>query len=330
MHARMNALAVAALVSGVLGRFIPVQQAPPNGGPGDWPMFRHDAAGTGHSPLTQITPDNVVTLAQTWSYRLQSDASLPAAGGRALSSEATPIVVNGVMYLPAANRVVALEPETGHEVWQYAVTAPSRRGVAYWAGDDAHPPRIVFTAGRRLIALNARTGAPEPTFGHNGEVDMVVPYNSVPFIHKRVIVAGANTPPGAIGGIGNPRAFDAVTGAKMWEFSSVAQPGQVGHDTWDGDSWKNRLGVNAWPFYFTMDEGRCSTCRWRLRFPIRTAATAKARISTGTRSSRWTSTPAGTGGISRPSITICGTPIRRRLPDCSTSRGAAARSPHSR
>jgi quinoprotein glucose dehydrogenase len=218
----------------------------------EWPMFRHDAAGTGRSPLTQITPDNVARLAQVWTYKLQIDAG----GGRPLSSEATPIVVNGVMYLPAANRIVALDPETGKEVWQYAVTGPSRRGVAFWPGDAAHPPRIIFTAGRRLIALNAKTGTPEPTFGKDGEVDMVIPYNSVPFVHGHVVVAGANTPPGAIGGVGNPRAFDAVTGARLWEFSSVAQPGQPGHDTWEGDSWKNRLGVNAWPFYFTMDEQR--------------------------------------------------------------------------
>src|SRR5262249_54851322 len=225
----------------------------------EWPMFRHDAEGTGRSPLTQITRGNVATLTQAWTYRLQGDeaAGTPAAGAaRPLSSEATPIVVSGVMYLPAANRVVALNPETGKEIWQHAVTAPSRRGVAYWPGDAAHPPRIIFAAGRRLIALDAKTGAPERTFGHDGDVDMVVPYNSVPFVHGHVVVVGANTPPGAVGGIGNPRAFHAVTGAKLWEFSAVAQPGQVGHDTWEGDSWKNRLGVNAWPFYFTADAAR--------------------------------------------------------------------------
>ena len=61
---------------------------------------------------------------------------------------------------------------------------------------------------------------------------------------------------GSGGAPGNARAFDARTGAKLWEFSSVAQPGSVGHDTWEGDSWKGRFGANAWPFYFTLDEER--------------------------------------------------------------------------
>ncbi|MEO8256751.1 MAG: PQQ-binding-like beta-propeller repeat protein [Acidobacteriota bacterium] len=228
---------------------------------GDWPMYRYDLAGTGHSPLKQIDTRNVARLSRVWSYSLQNDAPAPvAAGGRGgaggANSQATPIVVDGVMYVPAANRVVALEPETGKEIWRYPVTggAPSRRGVAYWAGEGT--PRIMFTVGRRLIALRADTGAIDTGFGNAGEVDMVVPYNSVPLIYKNVVVVGANTPPGAPGGIGNPRAFDARTGVKLWEFSAVAQPGQVGHDSWDGDSWKGRLGVNAWPFYFTLDEQR--------------------------------------------------------------------------
>ena len=229
----------------------------------DWPMYRHDLAGTGYSRLTQITSANVARLTQAWTYRLQSNAAPAAPAGRGgagagVNSQATPIVIDGVMYLPAANRVVALEAETGKEIWQYPVTsgAPSRRGVAYWPGEANMSPRILFMAGGRLIALEARSGVIAAGFGTKGEVDIEVPYNSVPGIFRNVVIVGANTPPGTIGGIGNARAFDVRTGAKLWEFSSVPQPGSVGHDTWEGDSWKGRLGANAWPFYFTIDEQR--------------------------------------------------------------------------
>lgn len=231
---------------------------------GDWPMYRRDAAGTGHSPLTQITPRNVATLKPVWTYRL--DAPAPAAAATsagasappAANSQVTPIVVGGVMYLPATNRVVALETDTGKEIWSTPVTgsAPSRRGLGYWPGEANTGPRLFVMAATRLLALDARTGSPVTGFGTNGEVEIGVPYNSVPGVFRNVVVVGANTPPRTIGGIGNPRAYDARTGAKLWEFSSVAQPGQPGQDTWSGESWKGRLGANAWPFYFSYDEVR--------------------------------------------------------------------------
>ena len=228
----------------------------------DWPMYRGDLGGSGYSPLTQITTGNVASLTQGWSYSLRGDLSAAAGagqgGGREPNSQVTPIVVGDVMYLPAVDRVVALDPATGAEIWRHSVVdgAPSRRGVAYWPGENGTAPRVIFTAGRRLVALDAATGTPAAGFGQSGEIDMVIPYNSVPLVYENIVVVGANTPRGAIGGIGNARAFDARTGAKVWEFSSVPRPGSIGHDTWEGDSWQGRLGANAWPFYFTMDEQR--------------------------------------------------------------------------
>ena len=228
-------------------------QAAADPGSGDWPMYRHDLAATGFSPLAQITPDNAASLTEAWTYSL---AAAGAESGRGPGSQVTPIVVDGVMYLPAADRVVALDPDTGTEIWRHEIAdgAPSRRGVSYWPGDDGTPPRIIVTSSTRLIVLDAATGAPIESFGQAGEIDMGVPYNSVPIVYGDVVVVGANTPRGAPGGIGNARAFNARTGDKVWEFSSVPQPGEPGHDTWDGDSWRDRLGVNAWPFYFSMDE----------------------------------------------------------------------------
>jgi quinoprotein glucose dehydrogenase len=87
----------------------------------DWPMYRNDDAGTGYLRLTQIDTKNVANLSQAWIFSLQSDAPPAAAAARGrggaggVNSEATPIVVGGIMYLPAPNRVVVLESETGKD-----------------------------------------------------------------------------------------------------------------------------------------------------------------------------------------------------------------------
>src|SRR5580704_8637969 len=153
--------------------------------PADWPTYTRDLAGTKYSPLDQITPDNVAKLATAWTFSLKGEPvrADPSADPFAIpgamvgtTSAATPIVVAGVMYLPAGRRVVALDAASGVEIWSYTLASgvASQRGVAYWPGDRQNPPRILFTSGAKLIALNANTGRIDPGFGNEGTVDMLV------------------------------------------------------------------------------------------------------------------------------------------------------------
>ena len=110
-------------------------------------------------------------------------------------NQVTPIVVNGVMYLPTGNKVVALDPETGKELWRYDLkpgTVASQRGVAYWPGDKTNSPRILFTSGHKMIGLNALTGKLDPGFGNEGELTMDVPFAGVPTVFKNLIFVGMN------------------------------------------------------------------------------------------------------------------------------------------
>jgi glucose dehydrogenase len=83
-----------------------------------------------------------------------------------------------------------------------------------------------------------------------------VPYNGVPTIYKNIVLVGASTGEREDGPPGNSRAYDARTGARLWEFQSVPRPGQPGHDTWLNDGWKNRSGVNTWGWFMSADEER--------------------------------------------------------------------------
>jgi quinoprotein glucose dehydrogenase len=221
----------------------------------NWTSYRGNLEGTGYSPLTQINQSNIDQLSLSWRYPLSGSEK---GGSAPANSQATPIFVNDILYIPAADRVVALNPITGEELWAHYLLdgKPSRRGIAFWAGDQNNSPRIFFTSRRRLIALDANTGEIDSNFGRQGEIDLITPYLSVPLVYKNIIVVGANTPRGAEGGIGNARAFSAIDGKPLWEFESVPTPGNSGNETWAGDSWKGRLGANAWPFYFTVDSAR--------------------------------------------------------------------------
>src|SRR5204863_2522756 len=107
----------------------------------------------------------------------------------------------------------------------------------------------------RLISLDAATGKPSEGFGTNGEVDTVVGYGAAPTIYRNVVMIGAAVNEVAIGPPGDTRAYDAVTGNKLWDFHTVPRKGEFGNDTW-GDGWEGRSGTNIWGFSMTVDEAR--------------------------------------------------------------------------
>src|SRR5215472_1685112 len=204
----------------------------------DWPMFNRDLAGTRYSPLTQINTANVSKLQKVWNYAFERPAK-PIKGDSPseLYQEITPIVVSGVMYLPSGDRIVALEPESGKEIWTYELKSglASFRGVAYWPGDKNNPPRIIFTTSRKMMALNARTGKVDPGFGNEGEVPLTVPYDGAPTIYKNILLVGTNFyGPGerhigpqldqAGGQLGDVHGYDVRTGKQLWEFHTIPRP----------------------------------------------------------------------------------------------------------
>jgi glucose dehydrogenase len=224
----------------------------------DWPAYGGDTGNTRYSPLSQINASNVTRLVQAWTFDTR-----PAPGGRgARQAQATPLVVNGVMYVVTAHSsLVALDPASGKQVWvlQHKHNARPPRGMAYWPGDRANAARLLFGTGDGfLLAVDARTGQPIPGFGNEGEIDLKkgmkdnfpgVHYglSGAPVLFKNLAIVGSHTQdsPG-LGSKGDARAFDARTGKLVWTFHAVPQPGEPGHETWLNDGWIDRSGVNSW------------------------------------------------------------------------------------
>src|SRR5215208_2734001 len=137
----------------------------------EWRFYGGDPGGTRYSPLKQIDRRNVGRLQRAWVYHTgELDLGLKTAPFQA-SFSTTPLVVGGVMYLTTpSSRVIALDAETGRELWKFDPQAESKvrgfnshRGVAYWEGRSSdgkgRDRRILYgTVDGRLYALNAETG----------------------------------------------------------------------------------------------------------------------------------------------------------------------------
>ena len=204
-----------------------------------WSSYLGDPGRSHYSTLSQITPENVQNLKVAWSYKAADFGQM----------QMNPIVADSILYgVTAALRVVALNAETGKEIWQFGdsvkVWHSTSRGVSYWGKEN--DKRILCTRGSDLFALDALTGKPIPTFGNNGKVDMrsgmpesaqnqFVISNTPGTVFKNIIVMplrlseSAGAPPGDV------IAFNVITGKVEWVFHTLPEKGEEGYGTWSSD-----------------------------------------------------------------------------------------------
>ncbi|PYT59007.1 MAG: quinoprotein glucose dehydrogenase [Acidobacteria bacterium] len=236
----------------------------------EWRFYGGDPGGTRSSPVKQINRQNVKNLKRAWTYHM---GELDRRGNEMdrhhiVPFESTPIVIDGVLYFSTpSNRVIALDAETGQEIWRFdpqgGRAGPRQffqhRGVAYWQSKAGGESRILYgTFDARLIALDAKTGKPCREFGKDGWVDLRAgiadaypraeySVTSPPAIYQDLVITGAAVPEyPSKGPSGEVRAFDVRSGKLVWTFHTIPRPGEPGHESWEGDAWKERTGVNVW------------------------------------------------------------------------------------
>ncbi|HEU5452467.1 MAG TPA: pyrroloquinoline quinone-dependent dehydrogenase [Terriglobales bacterium] len=244
----------------------------------EWPAWGNDPGAAKYSTLADINAQNVSRLKVAWTWKT-GETALPQYGTRPGMFENTPLMIDGVLYLSTPyNKVVALDAESGRQLWSYDPQAyvdgqpPNgtgyvHRGVAAWR--DKSKLRIFMNSRYRLICLDAATGEPVKTFGDNGVVDLSqgliwkinklhYTETSPPVVYKDLVIVGngvgdrltyRNDPPGDV------RAFDARTGKQVWTFHTIPQKGEVGNDTWGEEAWKFTGHTNVWA-PMTLDEQR--------------------------------------------------------------------------
>jgi glucose dehydrogenase len=232
---------------------------------GEWHTWGGDHGFTRYSALTQINADNVGDLQVAWRWQ-----ALPLGNRADINMKATPLMVDGVLYVPSGqHQVVALDPATGEEIWRFDPVPASvadrglglgSRSLAFWR--DGEQMRIFHnTLDGRLLSIDARTGQADPEFGLNGTVllreglypdgsDAVsVGSSSPPAVVGDVVIAqvvGTITAPNVEATPGHIRGYDVRTGEMLWRFNTIPQPGETGHETWENESWRYTGNTGVW------------------------------------------------------------------------------------
>ncbi|MDX2043701.1 MAG: PQQ-dependent dehydrogenase, methanol/ethanol family [Acidobacteriota bacterium] len=205
--------------------------------PQNWLTYSGNYQSHRYSPLTQINTANVAQLKPVWVYQMRDPGKV----------EATPLVVDGVIYLSEKPHVVtALDGRTGRPLWTYRRTTPSdargccgipNRGLAV-LGETLY----LTTFDSHLVALDIHTGKLrwDVTIA---DYKLGYTMTAAPLAIKDKIIVGVGG--GEYGIRGFLDAYDAKTGQRLWRFWTVPAPGEAGNETWAGDSWQTG-GAPTW------------------------------------------------------------------------------------
>ncbi len=205
--------------------------------PQNWLTYSGRYSGWRYSTLNQVKTGNASRLALQWAFQVADLGQF----------ETTPIVVDGVLYGTGQNgRAFALDARTGRAIWRYQRNLPEKlqpccgmvnRGFAI-LGDRL----FMATLDAHVIALDTKTGNLlwDVT---SADYHKAYTFTMAPLAVKNEVIVGISG--GEYGIRGFIDAYDAATGRRLWRFETVPGPGQPGHETWAGESWKTG-GVPAW------------------------------------------------------------------------------------
>ncbi len=248
----------------------------------DWVTPSGDAGAMRYSPIADINRETVSGLQVAWRWNTNERNVRAAAGQKAARPgqfQASPVVIGDTMYVSTPYAAVAaLDARTGRELWKFDPEVwrsgqPSNgtgfvhRGVATWSSRTER--RVFINARWKLIALDAATGRPIPSFGTLGEVDLtrtlrraVNPLHytntSPPVVYGDLVIVGNGVgdrlrypkdPPGDV------QAFDVKTGRRVWSFHTIPDSGEFGWKTWEDASYKVMGHTNVWA-PMSLDEKR--------------------------------------------------------------------------
>jgi len=193
-----------------------------------WTTYNGQASGNRYSTLTQITPGNASRLTPLWVFTLPNVSQ----------GQVTPVVVDGVMYVSAANDLYALDAGSGRQVWNYR--RPRTRGLIGVAARGVN--RGVAVSGERvfmttdhahLIAVNRASGA---LLWETEMADWRKNYNGTgaPMVVGDLVISGIAG--GDEGARGFLAAYEQATGKEVWRFWAVPARGEPGAETWKGSA----------------------------------------------------------------------------------------------